>query len=115
MSITGIWIYDSNDRRLLPLMKESLHIIYSAYIYEKGMCVEFEYFFYEVRHDNKKKNSVKEKQLNNSLDYGSEINKYIYVYFDNVVPLITNKIKASNNIRYNIHLKWNIFIISYFC
>ena len=37
VSIIGYWIYDSNDKMSLHLMKESLDIICSPSKYEKGM------------------------------------------------------------------------------
>ena len=51
------FICDSNYKRALPLMKESLDSIFSPYKNEKGMYAEFEDVFYEVMYFNPKENS----------------------------------------------------------
>ena len=54
VSIIGCWIYDSNYKIELPLIKESLDIICSPYKYEKWMYAEFKDVYYAVRYVNPK-------------------------------------------------------------
>ena len=53
-SIIRCWIYYSNDKIKLPLIKEYLDIICSPYKYEKGMYSEFKDVYYYFRYVNPK-------------------------------------------------------------
>ena len=56
--IIGYWIYDSNYKIELPLIKEYLNIICSPSKEEKGIYSEFKYFYYAVRYMNPKAKSA---------------------------------------------------------
>ena len=54
VSIIGWWIYDSNYKREIHLIKGSLDMIFYQYKDEKGMYDEFKDVYYAVRYVNPK-------------------------------------------------------------
>ena len=64
VSITGYWIYDYNYKRALPLMIESLDIIFSFFKDEKGIYAEFKDVIYAVGCENPLAKSAKRHLVN---------------------------------------------------
>ena len=52
--IIGYWMYDSNYKTALPLIKESMDTIIYLYKNEKGAYAEFKEVYYDVRYVNSK-------------------------------------------------------------
>ena len=54
VNIDGSWVYNSNYKRALNLMIESLYFICYTSKYDNGMHSEFEMVYYTVRYVNPK-------------------------------------------------------------
>ena len=80
--ISGFWIYDSDYKKPLPLIKESLDLIYYYYDGDE-IYFEFKMVYYAVGCVKPKENSKCEKYIEN--DWDVQIYIYIYIYMTNVV------------------------------
>ena len=105
VSITWCWIYDSNYKTALPLMRQSLDIMCSPSRYEKCMHAEFKSIFDAVRHE-KPLDKPSKMSLANKWYLVMWKNIYIYIYEHNLVILCLLEWKIwYYSRRNNLHIK----------